>query len=135
MGLPNYFELTGEHAIVQGKTWRFWFAVQYPDGEVVDLPAEGYTTARMQVRSDYDQAVVFDLTTENGGIVLGLMSDGDPVAPMDWSGYLYLPASTTAAAQPFGLGKYDLEAYHESSPDEVLDILKGPAVLVQEVTK
>ena len=128
MTLPNWAELVFE----QGKTFKFWFAVRYPDGEVADLAAEGYTTGRLTVRPDYDGPAVVQLTTENGGIVIEKMSDGDPVGPMDWSGYLYMSATATAQLVEWGRGVYDFEA--ENGNEDVIPVLAGTAILQREAT-
>ena len=129
MTLPNTTELIFE----QGKTFKFWFAVRYPDGEVVDLATEGYTTGRLFVRPDYDEPTVVELTTANGGIVIEKQSDGDPVNPMDWSGYLYMSASATAALVDWGEGVFDFEAEHSNG--DVIPVLVGTASLQREVTR
>ncbi len=98
MTLPNVFPLV----IEQGSTLKFWFAVQDTDGTIRDLIADGYSTARLQVRdkpADQGGTVRLSLTTANGGINLTRQYDlpeGDPNRRL-WSGYLYASATTTAA--------------------------------------
>ncbi len=131
--LPNRFDIT----FVQGKTFKFWIALELANGTVLDLPTEGYGTAKLQVRAGYGTPVLLTLSTANGGIVLAKQFDkavGDPTRK-EWSGYLYVPASTLAAIQPWGQGVYDLEAYATANPtNEVLDWMRGYAVLESEVT-
>ena len=54
--------------IMQGSTFQRIITKKDASGTPVNLT--GYT-ARMQARNDLNSAVVLDLTTENGGIVLG----------------------------------------------------------------
>src|SRR5690606_39617465 len=94
MALPQ----TAHLEIEQGKTFQYWFMVVYPDGEVADLVADGYSTARMQIRPVLDNGtigpVVLDLSTDNGRIQLERTYDlpeGDPQREL-WSGYLWVGA-------------------------------------------
>ena len=103
---PGEYELR----IYQGKTFYFPFAIEDPDGLTLDPTTEGdgYTVGRMQVRdmaaSDGGE-VILELTTDNGGVVLGAFTDESG----DWSGYLFASAAATAALVPWGEGQYDLE--------------------------
>ena len=136
MALPQ----TAHLEIEQGKTFQYWFMVVYPDGEVADLVADGYSTARMQIRPVLDNStvgpVVLDLSTDNGRIQLERTYDlpeGDPDRQL-WSGYLWVGATTTAALQPWGWGVFDLEIEKDGNPDEVVSVLRGTAVLVTEAS-
>lgn len=132
--LPNRFDIT----FAQGKTFKFWIALELSDGTILDLPAEGYSTAKLQVRAGYGTPVLLTLSTANGGIVLAKQFDkpvGDPTR-REWSGYLYASAVTTAALTAWGQGVYDLEAYATANPTtEVLDWMRGYAALEEEVTR
>lgn len=136
MTLPQ----TAHLEIEQGKTFQYWFSVVYPDGEIADLPADGYSTARMQVRQILDDgtigSVVLDLSTDNGRIQLERTYDlpeDDPDRQL-WTGYLWVGATTTAALQPWGWGVFDLEIEKDGNPDEVVSVLRGTAVLVTEAS-
>jgi hypothetical protein len=130
MTLPETFHFV----IEQGKTFKWWFAIEYPDGQVANLPADGYSIARLQVRPMLaNQAfgdAVLTLTTENGGIVLGLIPDG---AGMIWSGYLYASPTTTATLTPWGLGLAELEL--DNGAGDVVAALRATAVLETEPTR
>jgi len=135
VSLPNRFDII----FFQGKTFKYWFAVRRPDGTVYDLPAEGYSTGRMQVRASYDTPVLLELTTANGRINLTRQYDlpvGDPNR-REWSGYLY--ASATVMSNPdlqtLGYGVYDFEIVKDNNPDEVELVMLGSAVLEREVTR
>jgi len=126
--------------IEQGKTFQYWFSVVYPDGEIADLPAAGYSTARMQVRQILDDGtvgdVMLDLSTANGRIQLERTYDlpEDDPDRMLWSGYLWVGATTTAALHPWGWGVFDLEIEKDGNPDDVVPVLRGTAVLVTEAS-
>jgi len=116
--------------IEQGRTLRQPFRVRVRQtGVVLDLPAAGYTTARLQVRAEHGGAILLELSTANGGIVLGLYDDGTGT---QWSGYLYASATTTGALAPWGEAVYDLAAIHTGG--DVDTIRRGPCVLIPRVT-
>ena len=82
-------------------------------------------SARMQVRSDVDSPVVLiELTTENGGIVLG----SEP-GTID----LYISAVQTAAIGWDG-GVFDLEIQYAGGPDDVDRLIAGSVSVSREVT-
>src|SRR5687768_2628034 len=124
MTLPQTYTMTVE----QGATFRRWFALQYPDGTIVDLVAAGYTIGRLTVRPDYDEDAVLELTTDNGGVVLDYQADADGTY---WSGYLFASATATAALTDWGDGLYDFEI---SNGTDVIRVLQGPATLSPEAT-
>jgi hypothetical protein len=81
----------------------------------------GYT-AHMQVRTKETGALVFDLTTDNGGLTLG-----DSAGTITF----FISAADTAAVTD-GKCKYDLELI---APDgDVIALLAGGFNLVEEVT-
>lgn len=131
MTLPNRHDFI----IEQGKTFKWWFRVQFRDGTTADLPSLGYDTARCYVRpvsaAGELAAPVLKLTTGNGGVVLGSppIDDGDG---QTWSGYLWAHASTTGKLDPWGIGLYDLEIEDEGG--DVIAVLRGTAVLEVEAT-
>lgn len=111
--------------ITQGETLakRFTWSIGTLEANTpVDLT--GYT-ARMQVRSRADSVdVLFALTTENGGIVLGGTA-GDITLAM---------SATATAALDFRKGVYDLEVV---LPDGVTvrRLMQGSVHLSDEVTR
>ena len=110
--------------ITQGATfnagWRW-----KPGGVPADFTG---CRARMQVRPDIDSpAVLLELTTENGGIVLGATPGG-----ID----LYLGATRTAAgALDWESGVYDLEIEFSAGPDAVVRFAEGSISVSREVTR
>jgi len=73
--------------IKQGATFRLWFNFQDRFKQPYDLT--GFR-AHMQIRDALNGALIHDLSTENGGIVLnGAPGDID----------LYIPSAATAAMQ------------------------------------
>lgn len=138
MSLPNRFDLT----IEQGSTFKYWFAVRDTDGVIVDLGAEGYNVAHLQVRDrPASQGGTLQIEFSNtyngyGLIVLGLQYDlpiGDPNR-RQWSGYIYASAPVTANLRDWGLGGYNFEISKSSTPDEVITIMRGTAALEPEWT-
>lgn len=88
------------------------------------VPADltGYT-ARMQVRTDYSStAIVVELTTENGRIILG--GTAGTIS-------LMIPATITAALTP-GVYVHDLKLINGSM---IYRLLQGTFSVSQEVTK
>ena len=127
MTLPNSYTLT----IEQGANLKRWWALQYPDGSIVDLISEGYTIGRLQVRDLYASEggeLILDLNTDNGGVVIDYQADADGTF---WTGYLWASAASTAALEPFGEAVYDLEV---SNGTDVIRIIQGVAVLSSEVS-
>ena len=129
MALPNYAPLV----IQQGATFKFWFALRLANGTIQDPPAigGGYTIGRLQVRDKVASdggTLLLELTTANGGVSLGLVTDADG---RQWSGFLYASASATAALLPWGDAVYDLEI---SDGLDVIRVLQGPCILSPEVT-
>lgn len=115
------------------KPFRRRYASGASVGEVIDFPDHGITEGRLQVRTNTlsgGGALLMDLTTDNGGIVLGLYEDGTGAW---WSGYLYAPAEDTALVEPWGDGFYDLKLW---TPDLLWrkTIFSGPALLYPTIT-
>lgn len=118
MPLPIKRKLT----ILQGATFRKRWTWK-PGGVPMDFTG---CKARMQVRAEIDDTVVLlELTTENGGIVLG----AEPGA-ID----LYIGATATAAIV-WDTGKFDLEIQYASGPDDVDRLIYGSVVVSREVTR
>lgn len=115
---------TYDLTIDQGADW-FW-TIRWKVGSnartSVAKNTSGYT-ARMQVRRKHtDTATVLNLTTANGGIVVG--SDGS---------FQLRATATQTAAMPPGKSVYDVEAI---APDGVVTKLaRGQIVVVPEVTR
>lgn len=123
--------------IRQGRTLTKPFRRRYANGPskgaVIDYPDHGVTVARLQVRDRHVSAggvVLLDLTTDNGGIVLGTYDDG---TGKEWSGYLYAAASATGALVPWGEAVWELVV---ATPDGswVKTIFDGPALLIPAST-
>lgn len=117
MTKPAKIKLT----IYQGATFRKRLVWKAPDGTPIDLTG---CTARMQVRSEVESAVVLlNLTTENGGITLGgatgtidLLSADDETAAITWDG-----------------GVWDLEIAHPGG--DVTRLAQGSISVSPEVTR
>lgn len=118
MTLPIKRKLT----ILQGATFRKRWTWK-PGGVPMDFTG---CKARMQVRAEIGSTVVLlELTTENGGIVLG----AEP-GTID----LYIPATQTAAISWEG-GVFDLEIQYASGPDDVDRLISGSVSVSREVTR
>ncbi len=120
--------------IEQGADWRM--TMTWKDAAGVPINLAGYT-GRMQVRESWgSRAKIFDLTTENDGIVLDALNGTIT---------LHLPAATSAAV-PINPAKtawidgkqaqqlvFDLEMV---APDgAVTRLIQGAALFIPEVTK
>lgn len=99
--------------IYQGGELAVWFDIVLPDGTICDPPTYGigYTYAALDIRdtsaSDGGVSVLTEpLTTDNGGIVLGLVEDADGV---EHSGYWWMSSTDTADLIPWGEAVYDME--------------------------
>lgn len=126
---PAYYPLR----IYQGADLKVWFAIQMPSG-VADPPTvgDGYTEGWLQVRdkpASDGGTVLLELTTDNGGIVLGLETDADGA---QWSGYLYCSAWATAELPAWGEAQYDMFI---SNGSNVEPVLYGPATLNKRVSE
>ena len=118
MTLPIKRKLT----ILQGATFRKRWTWK-PGGVPMDFTG---CKARLQVRAKIDSAdVLLELTTENGGIVLG----AEP-GTID----LYIGATVTAAIA-WNSGVFDLEIQYAAGPDEVDRLIYGSVVVSREVTR
>lgn len=124
MTLPNTWDVVVE----KGKTFRWWFAVDYPDDEVADLVADGYPHARFVVTTDWDDAPIIDIN-ETNGIHIERLYDAPPNDPDRelWSGYLYVSAAATKLLNPWGVGSCELIVHNGSG--DVITVIKGTAVL------
>lgn len=118
MPLPVKRKLT----ILQGATFRKRWTWK-PGGLPMDFTG---CKARLQVRAKIDSAdVLLELTTENGGIVLG----AEP-GTID----LYISATDTALIT-WNSGVFDLEIEYAAGPDEVDRLIYGSVVVSREVTR
>jgi hypothetical protein len=115
---------TYDLTIDQGADW-FWtlrWKVGSSERNSVNKDTSGYT-ARMQVRRLHrDDEIEMELTTENGGIVVG--SDG--------SFQLHATSAQTAQLIP-GKNVYDIEAI--DSNGIVTKLVRGTVTAVAEVTR
>ncbi len=120
MFLPVKRKLT----IIQGATFRAAW-IWKPGGVPMDFTG---CKARMQVRSERESPdVLLELTTENGGIVLGQIPG--KIA-------LYLGATRTASGVIYWeSGVYDLEIEHPAGPDDVTRFAEGSVAVRPEVTR
>ncbi len=117
-GLPIKRKLT----ILQGATFRKRWTWK-PGGVPMDFTG---CKARMQVRAEIGSTVVLlELTTENGGIVLG----AEP-GTID----LYISAIDTAVIA-WESGVFDLEIQYAAGPDEVDRLIYGTVTVSREVTR
>ena len=118
MTLPIKRKLT----ILQGATFRKRWTWK-PGGVPMDFTG---CKARMQVRAEIGSTVVLlELTTENGGIVLG----AEP-GTID----LYISAIDTAVIA-WESGVFDLEIQYAAGPDEVDRLIYGAVTVSREVTR
>jgi hypothetical protein len=114
---PGKYNLT----IVQGATLEEAITWQDAQGNPIDLT--GYT-ARAQARQNYEDATPFmNLTTENGGIILGGANGQIKLS---------LNASATAAITA-ETGMWDLELVTASGA--VYRLLQGSVTISKEVTR
>lgn len=121
--------------IYQGGELAVWFDIVLPDGTIADPPTYGigYTYAALDIRdkpaSDGGVSVLDEpLTTDNGGIVLGLVTDADGV---EHSGYWWASSADTALLVPWGDGWYDMELGEDPNKQKPF---AGIARLIPEAT-
>lgn len=113
------------HNMVANQGSTFARTILWKDPAKKPIRLEGYK-ARMQVRSSYDSSnIILSLTTENGGITLGLL-DGSIV--------LYIPDETMITILE-DLYLYDLELIAPSEELYIYKILHGNFVVRAEVTR
>lgn len=103
----------------QGSTFSLVLTYKDSSGTVINL--SGYT-ARMQMRRNYEDDSMIELTTENGRIALG--GEAGTVT-------LTISATDTAALPPVE-GVYDLELVQGSVVDK---LLAGTFSIAREVTR
>lgn len=122
--------------IRQGRTYKEYFAIDLPDGSVVN-PAASETEivyAALSVRDKHDGTELVSLTSDNGGIFLQLIEEpdenGDP-SGIFWSGYWYMSHAATSTLVPWGLGVWDM--YVQYSNGEKDTLYSGQAVLIKRV--
>ncbi len=110
--------------IVQGAT--FSKKIQWKDANKTAIDMTGYT-ARMQIRAESDSAAsLFELTTENGRILLNSPTTGDITLKV---------SATDTAAITFNTGVYDLELVHTDGVQIVDNILYGYVSVRKNVTR
>ena len=121
-----------EMVIEQGKPFKYYFAVEYPDGEIADLIADGYPDARFAIVPDYGQQPVIDVShLDYIHVERGFDGEeGDPDR-MQWSGYIEIPASLTNALEPWGRGLYELIV--DNGAGDYVCVDRGVAVLERKV--
>ena len=126
MALPQRYTLT----IHRGATLKRWFALRYPDGAIADptTAGDGYTDGRLVVRDTYSGSELLNLTTENGGVTLGLLTDAEG---RQWSGFLFASAAATATLVDWGDGVFTFEIGNGS---DVIRVAEGVAILSPETT-
>lgn len=108
--------------ILQGATYRRRWTWK-PGGVPMDFAG---CKARMQVREEIDSTeVLLELTTENGGIVLGALP-----GTID----LYIGAQQSASIT-WESGVFDLEIQYASGPDDVDRLIAGSVSVSREVTR
>jgi hypothetical protein len=105
--------------IEQGATLRLIVTYKDPTGAPIDLT--GYS-ARCQIRRSVGGSILLNLTTQNGGIILG-----------GSAGTITLLASASTTTPLTGSGVYDLELV--SSGGEVTRVLEGTVVISPNVTR
>jgi len=116
------FHLTGEYAIPQGANWDT--TIKYKEnGTIIDF-GTGYS-ARLQVRKDYGQAIIVELSSTAGTIVLATGVGDTPNVVFKWT-----PAATTPLTIYEGI--YDLEI--TSPTGSIIKFLEGRWALRREVT-
>lgn len=110
--------------IEQGVT--FIRKLQWKDeaGDIVDLT--GYT-ARAVIRETYDSSAILTMTTENGRITLGEVTEGS----YTYNILIEIDSADTAALTDWGKGVWDLKLI-SSGPETRL--VHGKAILSQEVS-
>lgn len=121
---PRYGPLIIEQGI---STRRFFTFTNKYTGAVIDPVALGYTAAVLQVRTAHlgdGGELLINLTTSNGGIVLGLQTDDNGVQR---SGRIYISQAAAARLVEWGEGVYDMLMTHSSG--QVDKAAYGPAVL------
>lgn len=121
-----------ELVVEQGKPFKWWIAVQYPDGEIADLIADGHPNARFVVVPDYGEQPVIDVTHLDY-IHIGRTFDSaeGEADRMQWSGYVEIPASVTDALEPWGRGIYELTV--DNGAGDYVCVDRGVAVLERKV--
>lgn len=120
--------------IEQGRTLQQWFRIRnMQTGEIVNPVSAGYTVAKLHVRDKFREdagAVLLELSTANGGIVLGNINDGTGTY---WSGYLYATDTATRVLQHVGDPVYDLVMIHTGGRKETA--FRGSVYVIPEVTE
>ena len=115
--------------LLQGQTFRRTFVLnrKAADDSIEPLPTIG-CTGRMQIRPKYGEAVLLELTTENGGIVVDEAVDGRVT--------IHITADQTDALgatedplKPRTKFMYDLELVYENG--DVLRVMESDACTIK----
>ena len=117
----------------QGVTNRQAIRMVSPAGVVLDPVALGYTGAILQVRTaalSEGGDLLLNLTTTNGGIVLGLYTD-DNGRQHSWR--IYVSQMAASLLTPWGEAVYDTRFTHASGQVDAGPY--GPAYLIPAVTE
>jgi len=124
--------------IKQGETLTGWINLWHEDNTLIDPPTEGpgYTIGWAQVRNtvstDPDSVVLLELSTDNGGMTLGTITDSDGV---DHSGSFYASPAATAALLPWGEGLFEIWMRDAGNTDAqclaTIPCVLSPAVAVE----
>lgn len=117
------YHMEGENAIPQGADWDINLKYK-EDNSIVDLSTY---TGKMQIRIGYNKAIILELTTNNGGILVGNGSGDTPNVVLKFT-----PARTSPITTYDGM-IYDLEL--TSSAGKVLKFIEGRFEIRPEVTK
>jgi hypothetical protein len=116
-------EEAGEHDITieQGSDFEFPLTYEAPEGSVVDFTG---STVQLHARETYSSpTTLFELTTTNGGIILGGLA-GTVTLKM---------AAAATALLSFSRAVYDLEVV--SSTGKKYKVIRGSVFLKREVTR
>lgn len=117
------YHMEGNESIPQGADWDV--NIKYKeDNSIVDLSSY---TGRMQIRLGYNKAIILELTTDNGGILVGSGAGDTPNVILKFT-----PARTSPISTYEGM-IYDLEL--TSATNKVLKFLEGRFEIRPEVTK
>ncbi len=116
------FHMTEEYSIPQGANWDTSL-IYKENGNAIDF-SSGYT-AKLQVRKDYGQAIIIELNSAAGTIVLASGAVNTPNVVLKWT-----PAATTPLSIYEGI--YDLEI--TSPTGSIIKFLEGKWALRREVT-
>ena len=116
------FNMVGKYAIPQGADWSIGIVYKQAD---VPVDFSG-ATALMQIRKDYDQDIILELSTTDGSITLGTGAGNTPNVILNFK-----HMATSNMSNYYGI--YDLEVTTPSGT--VYKFLEGKFELRREITK